>query len=432
MGWKPELAPGIDLRTLPLSPLHGFVLSRIDGHSDVDVLTKVTGLPAAQVDALLKELVASGAVRPPPQQPGAETSPGSDGTRTAEKEAAPAEGSPGAAAGSRSEAQPSTAPTTGSSAEHRHPEAAPHTAPRTSASGGLPHPDPAMHPEAPPHEAAADPAPTSAAPHGDAPATPTPAAGDLTPPDGDDTSPSPEAAEAEGAEAPESGTHRQLYEGELHALTAEERGTRAQNAVEPYLSALCFDPLPSVIGALLDNPHFGLEQARLVARHHRNPNGLEALASRAVFAADGQVRRLLLHNPMLPGSLYRRLWTTRRLLEQHQVVISREVPEQTRRTAREVLRARFSTGPSEEKAELIVKTEGRCLGALVGLPIDSKTTSLLCARTYASVQFIQNLARWAAAPPQLVAHLQRQDAVKRNAMLRTLLERHPNAPRGHV
>ncbi|MEW6432070.1 MAG: hypothetical protein AB1730_11240 [Myxococcota bacterium] len=334
MAWKPRLTPGVDVRQLPLSPLHGFVLSRVDGVADVATIAQGTGLPAVRVETLLRELVAAGALE-------ARTDP------------APAEAV-----------------------------------------------------EAPPSAEAAD-----------APDAPAEAV---------------EEPDDAAADEPEPGTYRQLFETTLHHLTADERRVRAQNAVEPVLSALCFDPLPTVIQALLENPNTGLTQARLVAKHHRNPVGLEALAAKAAFAADAGVRRGLLHNPQLPQSLYRRLWSGKRLLEQHKTVISREVPEQTRRVAREVLRARFSTGPSEEKAELILNTEGRCLAALVGLPIDSRTTALLCARTYGSNLFIQNLARWSAAPPQLIAHLLRQDLVKRMPMLRTLLERHPNAPRAHV
>jgi hypothetical protein len=98
-----------------------------------------------------------------------------------------------------------------------------------------------------------------------------------------------------------------------------------------------------VIHALLDNPRFGLAQARLAATHHRTPAGLEALAARAAFAADAGVRRALLRNPQLPAGLLRRLYGGRRLLEQHKLVISRDVPEQTRRVARELLRTRFSS-----------------------------------------------------------------------------------------
>lgn len=325
MGWKPQLVPGVDVRQLPLSPLHGFVLSRVDGASDVTAIAQGTGLPPERIESLLKELVASGALQP---------GPGS--------------------------------------------------------------------------------------------ATPPPEPMDEAPVDAS------EDAEDAPAEEPEPTTYRQRFETTLHALTPDERAARAKVAEEPDLSALCFDPLPAVIHALLENPQLGLLHVRLIAKHHRNPVGLEAIAAKAAFAADAGVRRGLLHNPQLPQSLYRRLWSGKRLLEQHKTLISREVPEQTRRVAREVMRQRFSTGPSEEKAELILKTEGRCLAALVGLPIDSKTTALLCARTYGSNLFIQNLARWSAAPPQLVAHLLRQDLVKRTPMLRTLLERHPNAPKGHV
>jgi len=92
-----------------------------------------------------------------------------------------------------------------------------------------------------------------------------------------------------------------------------------------------------------------------------------------------------------------------------------------------VLRASFLQRTGEERVELILVTEGRCLAALAGLTIDGQTTALLCRRSYTSVLLIQNIARWGAAPPQLIAHLRRQDAVRRNATLRLMLERHPNA-----
>src|SRR5882762_9612293 len=136
-------------------------------------------------------------------------------------------------------------------------------------------------------------------------------------------------ASDEAASAP-----RKLYETVLHQLAAEERAARAKAAEEPELSALCFDPLPAVVHALLDNPRFGLAQARLVAAHHRTAAGLEALGARAALAADAGVRRALLRNPQLPAGLLRRLHGGRRLLEQHKLVVSRDVPEQTRRVAR--------------------------------------------------------------------------------------------------
>jgi hypothetical protein len=222
-------------------------------------------------------------------------------------------------------------------------------------------------------------------------------------------------------------THRSLFEQKLHHLPVDEREAQVRGAEEPELSAYCFDPMPQVIHGLFQNPKAGLRHARLVAANHRTASGLETLASNAAFAGDTGVRRALLQNPILPTSLYRRLWNSRRLQEQYLVAISREVPEQTRSMARELLRANFAQRSAEEKTELILKTEGRCLLLLVGLTVDGHTTALLCRRTYVSTLLIQNIARWSAAPPQLIAHLLRQDVVRRNAQLRLLLERHPNA-----
>ncbi len=245
-------------------------------------------------------------------------------------------------------------------------------------------------------------------------------------------------AEAEPAseedEAPEDepevalGNYRQLFETRLHPLPEDQRVAHAHAAEDPVLSALCFDPVPAVIKAVLENSRTGLAHARLVARYHRNPVGLEALCARAAFAADAGVRRWLVRNPQLPSGLFRRLWGARRMMELYKVTNDRDVPEGTRRSSREVLRQRFASGPSEEKVELILNTEGRSLAVLIGMPVDGKTTSLLCGRTYRSPMLIQNIARWSAAPPALIAHLLRQEAVRRQPQLRTLLARHPNAP----
>jgi uncharacterized membrane protein len=222
-------------------------------------------------------------------------------------------------------------------------------------------------------------------------------------------------------------THRQLFERVLHSRPVEQRAAQARFAAEPDLSAFCFDPAAEVVHALLDNPRLGATQARLIAAHHRTSAGLEALGGRAAFMNDGGVRRALLQNPLLPPGLYRRLWSSRRLLDQFQVVTSHEAPEQVRSMARDLLRTTFNQRPGEERAELILMTEGRCLAGISGLTLDGNATTILCRRSYTSTLLIQNLARWNATPPQLIAHLRRQDLVRANAGLRQLLERHPNA-----
>jgi hypothetical protein len=239
-----------------------------------------------------------------------------------------------------------------------------------------------------------------------------------------------EEAPAEGP--PESATHRKLYETKLHPLEADARVSLAAGCDDPELSALCFDPLPQVVRSLLENPRFGPVHARLVAAHHREPRGLEALAGRAELLRDIQVQRLLLRNPQLPEPLLKRMLASRRMLELHKVGISREATERVRRTASQVLRQRFSTGAAEERVELILQTEGRALGGLAGIAVDGKTASLLCARTMHSTVLIQNIARWAAAPPPLIAFLLKSPLVRRQPQLRQALQRHPNAPSSSV
>jgi hypothetical protein len=222
-------------------------------------------------------------------------------------------------------------------------------------------------------------------------------------------------------------THRQLFEQHLHARPQDQRAAHARAAAEPDLTAFCFDPAAEVVRAVLENPRVGVVHAQLIATHHRTAAGLEALGSRLAFTNDPGVRRALLQNPLLPAALFRRLWSPRRLLELYLVAASHDSPEQIRAMARDLLRSSFNQRPGEERAELILTTEGRCLAGMAGLTLDSHATALLCRRTYISTLFIQNLARWSAAPPALIAHLRRQEVVKRNGVLRQLLERHPNA-----
>jgi hypothetical protein len=316
----------------------GYVASRLDGHSDLDTLAKVTGMPLERVQGLMGELVAMGAVE------------GEAGARV----------------------------------EH-------------------PSPAPPGHP-LPPREGE-DEAPAEA-----------------------EAEPTDEPMEGEADSAETIQTHRQLYESTLHPLDKNERVAMAPQTQDPQLGALCFDPLPEVIIALLSNTRFGLSHARLVAKHHHHSAGLEKLCNNSAFAADLGVRRALLQNPQLSITLYRRLWQGKRLLEQFKVASSREVTELTRRNARDVMRTRWTQAQADERVELIFKTEGRCLQMLIGLPVDGKTSSMLCGRTYSSTTLVQNLARWSPAPPALIAHLLKQDLVRRSPTLRTLLQRHPNAP----
>jgi hypothetical protein len=314
--WTPKPRGRIDWSSLDLTPVEAFVLSRIDGATDMGQLAQVSGLASDELGRVLERLAEEGVIEGPPSTP-------AQAVRAAD---------------------------------------------------------------------AAGPAPA------------------------------PDAAHA---------MHRELFERTLHALPPDARVGLAETATEPQLSALCFDPVPEVVSRVLDNPHGGLVHARLIAAWHPNPVGLEALGRRGDLVRDGEVQRLLLRNNQTPTHLVRQLLIHRRLHDVYNVAQSHEAAERHRSTAREVLRTRFATASPEERVELILITEGRALATLSGLSLDGKAAALLCARTLSSTLLLENLARWPATPPNLVAHLLQQPLVRRMPSLQAALKRHPNCP-GHA
>ncbi len=222
--------------------------------------------------------------------------------------------------------------------------------------------------------------------------------------------------------------YRKLFETELKKLDRDVRVKLAAKASDPVLSALCFDPDPGVINGVLSNHSIGSQQARLIAEHHHTASGLEALSRRTQLMRDQTVFRMLLRNLQAPDSVLRRMFSPLPLIQIFKSTLGRECTERARRIAREILRQKFQRGEGEAKAALIFNTEGRCLNQLLGLPLDQKTTLLLCRRTYNSVILIQSLARFPSTPPKLIAHLLKQPAVRRQQHLKNLLKRHPNCP----
>jgi hypothetical protein len=222
--------------------------------------------------------------------------------------------------------------------------------------------------------------------------------------------------------------YRRIFEHDLRPLPPDARMAAAREAEGALLSALCLDPDPRVIIRVLENALTGLSQARLIAEHHQNPVGLEALSARSAFLQDEAVRRLLLRNVQTPESVLRKLFLSSNLLQLFKLSVSRENTERAKRAARDALRRRFLQVGGEECAALIFTTEGRCLALLLGLQFDGKTTALLCRRTYASTLLIQNLARFPGTPPPVIRHLLNQPMVRRTPHLRQLLLQHANCP----
>ncbi len=230
------------------------------------------------------------------------------------------------------------------------------------------------------------------------------------------------------AAAPSEGDARKLYAAHYRALDSSEKVRVAKTATEPDLSALCFDGEPVVIGALLGNPHVGLGHARLMALHHHTGVGLEMIVRRGDLFRDNQVQRNLLRNPQVPEPVLQRCAHGKRLQELYLACIDRDFPENVRAKLRAELRRRFTTGNPEEKAEVVMRSEGRVLHLLSGCNFDGKTTQILCGRTFSSAVLIQNLAKFPAAPPALLAKVVQQPFVSRQPGLKNLLLRHPNMP----
>ena len=63
--WVPRALPATRVVGLNLSAQEGYVLSRIDGATDVDQLGQVTGLAPGELGAILDHLVEEGAIEPP-------------------------------------------------------------------------------------------------------------------------------------------------------------------------------------------------------------------------------------------------------------------------------------------------------------------------------------------------------------------------------
>ena len=221
---------------------------------------------------------------------------------------------------------------------------------------------------------------------------------------------------------------RRLFEERLSQLPADSRTQMAGQVGDPELQALCFDPLPNVARALVENPRFGLVHARLLAAHHQHPTGLSALSRKESFLRDAEVQRMLLRNVQTPPALLQRIFHQRRLIDLFQLSMGREMPEKNKIASREAFRARWGSGMSEEKVDLLFRTEGRVLAQLVGLAMDQKSASLFCHRTVSSLLLVQNLARWAGTPPSVLAHLLKQVVVRNQPQVRMLILRHPNLP----
>lgn len=233
---------------------------------------------------------------------------------------------------------------------------------------------------------------------------------------------------ADDTAAPEETTHRQRFEQHFRSMTADERMARARDAETADLLALCFDPDPKVIHAILENARVSLEHARLVAAHHANPAGIDHLLRRADFSRDAQVMRRLFRNPQASDAQLKKLLEPKTLRYVYTTTANANYGERARRIARDLMAGKFNRADPKERFDFIVSTEGRPLMMLTNAPFDARTTQLFCARTITSPLLIQNLAKWRPCPPQVLAHLLKHNLVQHQTALKRLVLAHPNVP----
>jgi hypothetical protein len=222
--------------------------------------------------------------------------------------------------------------------------------------------------------------------------------------------------------------YRQVYEARWHPLGIDQRVAAAKTVHGPDLLALAFDQDPRVVAALLENATVGLDHVRLIAFYHRTGTGLEMIARRHEWLRDFVVERRLMRNPMIGEVVLGRVMNPKSLFQTYKIAIDRDIPELTRVKCRGMIRPKWQKSAPEDRADLLLRTEARCLTLMTGCNFDAKTTAILCGRPINSAVFVQSVAKFAASPPGLLAHLIKQPFVRKNMALKKMLMVHPNLP----
>ncbi|MBX3258440.1 MAG: hypothetical protein KF782_01900 [Labilithrix sp.] len=453
-GKRPRIL-GARVAGLRLTPEERFLMTRIDGERSVSDLAEVTGLEAGRVEQIVSKLAFEGAVdlvepKAPPALNGVAGL--DDGGTTSMAELAAALGlDPSSFEPAPPPAPPPARPRPRVQLRRREPDppiAAPEPAapspalesglelgssPDLEAVAGLVERMPgrrASDPDLPEMHAALDAAALEAFGEADEEAD------ELEEVHDDPT----DAEDGEGPAAPvdvkadeisravAERNYRQVYEKRWHELTIDQRVAGAHVSKGSDLLALCFDADPRVVGAVLENAACGLDHVRLIAFHHRTSTGLEIVSRRQDWLRDLLVERRLLRNPMIGEIVLGRVMGPKRLFATYKIAIDRDIPELTRIKCRGYIRQKWQTAPSEERADLVLRTEGRCLVLMTGCTFDAKTTAILCGRPINSVMFVQSIAKFGSSPPALLAHLMKQPFVRKSPPLKKMLLAHPNMP----
>lgn len=204
----------------------------------------------------------------------------------------------------------------------------------------------------------------------------------------------------------ERGNYLRIYETELRGRPLAELVEMARTVDDgETLCALCHDPRPQVVIAVMDNPHSALVQARLIASHHHSSLGLEAVLKREDCAGDAVVRQSLLRNSAMQEAGLRRILGAFMLLHLFHAAVGHEAGEHAKGIAKAMFINRYRYSPPEAKVDLIFKTGGRCLDLLRGQPLDAAVVRLMLQREDFTPELRNKLERSSNVPPALKRHM---------------------------
>jgi hypothetical protein len=411
---RPMGAPASDL---PLTPEEGFVLSRIDGRLSVKDLVALTGIEENRVEQIVTKLASHGAVQLEgaesgrlPEIPSVPELPPDPSTTSLADFAAALGMDPSAFAAQEAKGA-KEAPVDEQRVESRsnYPPPAVTEESNPAIAEEIPTLDPDIHgvDESEREEG------TAAQESGEIPAAPI-------------SEPAEETIDEDDAAAQRN--YRQLYQQKFHVMTTDARIQAAHTAQGADLFALCLDPDPRIIAAILENHAVGLDHVRMMAFHHHTGTGLEMISRRQDWIRDQLVERRLLRNPQNPETVLSRIMGSKQLLQTYKIMVDREVPDLTRTRVRGHFRKKWTTAPPEDRADLMFRTEGRPLTFMTGCTFDARTTQIICGKVIASMLLIQNFAKFPATPPGILAHCMKQAFVRKNPGMKKLLLQHPNMP----
>jgi hypothetical protein len=216
-----------------------------------------------------------------------------------------------------------------------------------------------------------------------------------------------------------------LYVAEYAHLPVEERVRYAREGAPDTLLALCFDTSASVLHAALAHPAFQLAHARVAARSHGTHEGLEAIAQSSAFVNDSEVRAALLGNPAASDTTIVAV-ADGTLSEIYKRTTDARIAERTRAVVRAHFQDRFRVRGSDERAAVIMSSEGACLALLGGFGLDARTSQILTGQFGMGSTLATNLARFPGAPPSVLRYLADLPAARNDAQFRGLLVAHPN------